>query len=138
MFRSQDHVALDEVLQFSDIAWPSIALETLQHYIREWWCVSLVFLAVFSQEVRREHGYIPSSFLQARQLHRDNTNSIEEVLSKSSGLDSETERLVRSANDAGLNLPFPLGTDPAKMPILKQLQQFCLQTQIELRYFVQK
>ena len=135
---AQDHVALDQVLEFADVARPVMLLQRRHQVSRKGAGAAVVFAVVVLQEIGDQVRNVAFALAQRRHLQIDDVDAIEQVLTESSAFDFRFQHPVGGADYAHFNFLVFLGADPAELAVLQQLQQLGLQTQVEFGDFVEK
>src|SRR6516164_3343838 len=135
---TEDHVTLDEVFEFADVAGPVILLQHGHQFAGEFLGATVVLAVVVIEEVGHQSRDVAAAFSQRWHSQVDHVNSVEQILPEGPVLDFAFENAVGGADDAHFDFLVFLGTDPAELAVLKKLQELGLQGQIELGDFIQK
>src|SRR5262245_54421331 len=98
--RADDDEALDEILQFADVAWPGIAHEDVQRGFAELARLLAVLRAEFVQKVARKDRNILFAVAERRNVKGNYVQAIEEVLPEGSASDFLVEVFVGGGDDA--------------------------------------
>ena len=135
---AQDHVALDQVLQFANVARPVILLQRGHQVCGKGAGAAVVFAVVVLEEIGDQVRNVARALAQRRHLQIHDVDAIEQILAESAAFDFRFQHPVGGADYAHFNFLVFLGADPAELAVLQQLQQLGLQTQIEFGNFVEK
>ena len=121
-----NHGALDDVFQFPDISGPLLLPEdgnlALSH--PQWLTTKLD--AKFPQEMISKRCYVVDTLTQWRYLHRKDAEAVEQVFSKSPGLDLVEQIPIGRCDDAHIHLDRLVISYSLKFALLKCAQQFSL------------
>src|SRR5581483_368412 len=138
IFRAQDDVALDQVLQLADVPRPVVPLQDSHQLGRQSLGSAVVFFVVVVEEINREIRDIRNAIAQRGQMHVHNVDAVEQILTKSPGGDFLFELPVGGAHDTDFYLLVLLRADAAELPVLQKLQQFGLKGEIKLGNFIEE
>ena len=134
----EDDRAFDAVLQFADIARPSIGLECVQGRGRQRDRLLLEIAAKPIDEVARKKRNIVAALPKWRHGDREHRQSEEEVLSKSARGDRRTKAPIRRRDKPDINRDERGASDPFEAALLQRTQNLRLQCKRQVSYFVQE
>src|SRR5262249_52022918 len=126
-----------QVLQFANIARPTVPLETIERGLINllWWQTLTLRLR---EEVADEIGDVFSSFTQGRQAQRDDVKSEEQILPEQTLLNQTPQIFVRRGDDPDIALDGRAATDGRVFALLEYTQQPCLCLHGHVADFVQE
>src|SRR5271156_6116884 len=100
-----EHGALDGVVKFTDVAWPSV----LQHRLNRAGVKALhlftVALHIAGQKMRCQRRNVFAPLAEGRQVNFDGVQAEEQIAAESACLDLGVQVGVRSREDAGIDAP---------------------------------
>src|SRR5688572_23441010 len=82
----EDHGALDGVLELADVTGPAIRREILDRPLAEAPDLLVLLLREATQELLRQHAHVAVTLAQRRQIHRDDSETMIEILAQLSFL----------------------------------------------------
>src|SRR5487761_289230 len=138
VFRPQNHVALDQVLELADVPWPMVFVEEFHQSARRMRRGSPKHSRIFVQKVFDEHGNIFPALFQRGQFHAHYVDAEKQVLAEIPRADFLLQVPIGGAYDTDIDLPLSLTADAAELSILQDLQELGLHSRLKFRNFVEE
>lgn len=135
---TDDDSALDHVLELSNIAWPAVSLKRAYRILPETQAGAVFAVRVALYKVMRQNRDVSIAFAQSRKLYVRNVEPVKEVGAKPVVGDRCFERGVCTGHYSRVKPLLLRSAEPAKPTIFHDTQEFRLQLQRELRYFVKE
>src|SRR5690606_3823027 len=130
-FIAADHAALDEVLQFADVTREVVGEQCVDQAGGEAADLALVQLAVTLQEVIHQQRDVFPAFAQARNLDGVNVEPVEQVLTKTAGLDLVAQLYVGGSDQPHINADGFVAADPLDLAFLQGPEALALGVKTE-------
>src|SRR5467141_4191415 len=136
--RRDNYGALDYILKFSYVPWPMISAQGI--HCRGWNCFHDLFHASgkLLRKVPHQERNIPLAFPQGRNVDGKNIQTKEEIGSELLLAHHRFKIAVRRGNQARIGPKRARASQPLELPLLQDSEQFGLQFERNLSYFVQE
>jgi hypothetical protein len=133
-----DYRPLDDVLQLTNVARPTVPLERAHGVLCETKILSPFSLGMPLHEIVRKNGNVAFALAQSRKLEPRDVQPVEKVGTKPVFGNSAFERRIGAGNDAGRQGPLFRPAKTAKLPVFDHSKELRLQLKGELGDFVEE
>src|ERR1041385_6030597 len=118
--------ALDDVLEFTDVAGPIVRLELLNVGGGQVPRLDPEFARRFFEKVLRESRNVFGAFSKRRQLNRENAQPVIKILTESSGFNFIFEVAICRRDDADIDGTRAVFAELLELPLLQDTQELAL------------
>jgi len=133
-----DYRPLDDVLQLTNVARPTVPLERAHGVLCETKILSPFGLGMPLHEIVRKNGNVAFALAQSRKLEPRDVQPVEKVGTKPVFGNSAFERRIGAGNDAGGQGPLFRPAETAKLPVFDHSKELRLELKGELSDFVEE
>src|ERR1700733_14310805 len=134
----QNHGALNEVLQFPDVAWPRVAHHAFHGCLWNGFDLPVELLRVLVGVVPDQMRNVLGPVAQSRNGDREDVQPIIEILPEFTFCNHLSEIAMRGCYQPHIGLDRPRAAQTLEFPLLEHAQQLGLQLHRHVSYFVQK
>lgn len=123
---THDTRAVNDVSQFTDIAWPAVLQQSVDNRRCNSLDIRYAFVPVLLSKEFNERWDVLDTFSQWREMHRQDIDSVEEIRTETIAINVPLQIAVCSGQDANVDVLSLVATKSLKFPLFQDSQELGL------------
>ena len=134
----EDDTTFDDILQFANVAWPVVLLQSFHHIIWNALDDLTLLSGEFLHEMSCEQRNVHHPIAKGREVDGEYVQPVIEICAELSFPHQTSEILIGGCDYSHVNVQSVAATEPLELLFLKNTQQFRLQLKWHVANFIEK